>query len=100
MRGLLVLASSGRANQPPSLAWHSRSSHELPGTQRGLNWVPKARVELARGCPQRFLRPSRLPFRHSGKVGARLSPGKYSQFGQGSPTGYMHLRAGRASYDN
>ena len=28
--------------------------------------VPEARLELARGFPQRFLRPPRLPFRHSG----------------------------------
>ena len=28
--------------------------------------VPKARVELARVLPQRFLRPPRLPFRHFG----------------------------------
>jgi hypothetical protein len=28
--------------------------------------VPKAGLEPARGCPQRFLRPQRLPFRHSG----------------------------------
>jgi hypothetical protein len=28
--------------------------------------VPKVGVEPTRGCPQRFLRPSRLPFRHFG----------------------------------
>ena len=28
--------------------------------------VPKVRVELTRGCPHRFLRPARLPFRHFG----------------------------------
>ena len=28
--------------------------------------VPKVRVELTRGCPHRFLRPARLPFRHLG----------------------------------
>lgn len=28
--------------------------------------VPKVRVELTRGCPRRFLRPVRLPFRHFG----------------------------------
>ena len=34
--------------------------------------VPKVRVELTRGCPQRFLRPPRLPFRHFGLPMARL----------------------------
>ena len=28
--------------------------------------VPKVRVELTPGCPDRFLRPARLPFRHFG----------------------------------
>ena len=28
--------------------------------------VPKVRFELTRGCPHRFLRPARLPFRHFG----------------------------------
>ena len=30
--------------------------------------VPKVRVELTWGCPHRFLRPARLPFRHFGIV--------------------------------
>src|SRR5260370_42502034 len=33
--------------------------------------VPRAGVEPARGCPHRFLRPTRLPFRH---LGAALIP--------------------------
>ncbi len=28
--------------------------------------VPKVRLELTQGCPYRFLRPARLPFRHFG----------------------------------
>ena len=28
--------------------------------------VPKVGVEPTRGCPHRFLRPARLPFRHFG----------------------------------
>lgn len=43
----------------------------------GVALVPKVRVELTRGCPQRFLRPSRLPFRHFGKgatAHSNLSP--------------------------
>ena len=31
--------------------------------------VPKVGFEPTRGCPQRFLRPSRLPFRHFGIKG-------------------------------
>ena len=32
--------------------------------------VPKVGVEPTRGCPHRFLRPARLPFRHFGAAGA------------------------------
>ena len=41
--------------------------------------MPKARVELARGCPRWILSPLRLPFRHSGKAeeyGASHRPGQ------------------------
>lgn len=31
--------------------------------------VPKTGLEPVRGYPQRFLRPQRLPFRHSGVIG-------------------------------
>ena len=31
--------------------------------------VPKIGVEPIRGCPHRFLRPARLPFRHFGLWG-------------------------------
>ena len=34
------------------------------GANKGV--VPKVGVEPTQGCPQRFLRPSRLPFRHFG----------------------------------
>ena len=33
--------------------------------------MPKVRVELTRGCPHRFLRPARLPFRHFGQLQIR-----------------------------
>jgi hypothetical protein len=33
--------------------------------------VPETGLEPVRGCPQRFLRPQRLPFRHSG---AEMAP--------------------------
>jgi hypothetical protein len=40
--------------------------------------VPKTGLEPVRGCPQRFLRPQRLPFRHFGApaimIGARRTP--------------------------
>ena len=34
--------------------------------------VPKVGVEPTWSCPQRFLRPSRLPFRHFGHFGHTL----------------------------
>ena len=34
--------------------------------------VPRAGVEPARGCPHRFLRPTRLPFRHLGALSRSL----------------------------
>ena len=34
--------------------------------KQSAQMVPEVRLELTRGFPQRFLRPPRLPFRHSG----------------------------------
>ncbi len=44
--------------------------------------MPKERIELTRGCPQRFLRPSRLPFRHFGL---------YQSVGDAYSTGTRHI---------
>ena len=60
-----------RGFEPPtstSRTWRStRLSHAptcLPRPERRM--VPKVGFEPTRGRPQRFLRPPRLPFRHSG----------------------------------
>ena len=48
------------------------ASGMLPSTRRNI-LVPKVGVEPTRVLPQRCLRPSRLPFRHSGNWDSRLS---------------------------
>ena len=46
----------------------AKGPSEGPRQIQNEGTVPKAGFEPARGCPQRFLRPSRMPFRHFGAV--------------------------------
>ena len=63
------LAKRARRPSPPAGQPYPRSAL-LQGKRR---MVPKAGIEPARGCPQRFLRPSRLPFRHFGRERGRFT---------------------------
>jgi hypothetical protein len=42
--------------------------------------VPKTGLEPVRGCPHRFLRPKRLPFRHSGALEYRYDTTRHAGF--------------------
>lgn len=48
---------------------HANGPHARLNTEavyRVVMLVPETGFEPVRGCPHRFLRPKRLPFRHSG----------------------------------
>src|SRR6267378_6370924 len=58
--------------QPPHKPLHRLAMAPAPARQDGtVPLVPRAGVEPARPCGHRFLRPTRLPFRH---LGAALFP--------------------------
>src|SRR5712692_11178105 len=53
------------SSEPNRTVQRKDANHDIDGPgSDGL--VPRAGVEPARGCPHRFLRPTRLPFRHLG----------------------------------
>ena len=66
---------------------------ELATDHRNLKAVvPKVGVEPTRGCPHRFLRPARLPFRHfgAGLFYTQLGPFCYAL--PGLPTDHFRCR--------
>ncbi len=62
MSQLLPSLLPGHANGP-------RVREDTEAVYRIPMLVPKTGLEPVRGYPQRFLRPQRLPFRHSGVIG-------------------------------
>ena len=53
-----------------AIPWFHGLVNQESATKIGLKrkLVPKVGVEPTRGCPHRFLRPARLPFRHFGTL--------------------------------
>src|SRR5262249_39976051 len=69
-RGPVVfLLSTGSKKRSQSVRL-LRSETQYGMVQGLLCGMPKVGVEPTRGCPQWFLRPPRLPFRHFGPTGA------------------------------